>query len=123
MTPLIAAVLMSLFNLALAANIYLSLRGWLVPYEPSGMPLIFHVILTAPIVLVTTIWLFFLSKSGQCSAAFWKINALGMFISCISVQTGVVYYGYDKEGLVLTGALALSLLALLTSTARQRPNS
>ena len=119
MSSVVLAVTLSVVNLAFAANIYLSLRGWLVPYEPSGMQLLFHFVVTAPVVIVTTIWLFILSKSGKCSAALWMVNLLGLLIPVISFQTGITYHGYDKLGLLAICLLAPVLLVLLVRDMRQ----
>jgi hypothetical protein len=106
------AVVISLLNMAFAANIYLSLHGWLVPHEPSGMQLIFHLIITAPVVIGSTIWLFVLAKSGKCSAALWKINIVGILIPFISLKTGITHYGFDKVGLVVICLIVLALLVV-----------
>lgn len=104
------AVLISLLNMAFAASVYLSLRGWLVPYEPSGMQLMLHLIITAPVVIGTTFWLFVLAKSGKCNVRLWKINLLGILIPVISLKTGITHFGFDKIGLVVACLIALALL-------------
>ena len=104
------AVLISLLNMAFAASVYLSLRGWLVPYEPSGMQLMLHLIITAPVVIGTTFWLFVLAKSGKCNVILWKINLLGILIPVISLKTGITHFGFDKIGLVVACLIALVLL-------------
>jgi len=119
MSSVALALTLSLVNLAFAANVYLSLRGWLVPHEPSGMQLLFHFVVTAPVVIGTTIWLFILSKSGKCSGALWIVNLLGLLIPVISYQTGVMYHGYDKLGLLVICLLAPVLLVLLVRDMRQ----
>ena len=104
------AVLISLLNMAFAASVYLSLRGWLVPYEPSGMQLMLHLIITAPVVIGTTFWLFVLAKSGKCNVRLWKINLLGILIPVISLKTGITHFGFDKIGLVVACLTASALL-------------
>lgn len=104
------AVLISLLNMAFAASVYLSLRGWLVPYEPSGMQLMLHLFITAPVVIGTTFWLFVLAKSGKCNVRLWKINLLGILIPVISLKTGITHFGFDKIGLVVACLIALALL-------------
>ena len=104
------AVPISLLNMAFAASVYLSLRGWLVPYEPSGMQLMLHLIITAPVVIGTTFWLFVLAKSGKCNVRLWKINLLGILIPVISLKTGITHFGFDKIGLVAACLIALVLL-------------
>ena len=96
--------------MAFAASVYLSLRGWLVPYEPSGMQLMLHLIITAPVVIGTTFWLFVLAKSGKCNVRLWKINLLGILIPVISLKTGITHFGFDKIGLVVACLIALVLL-------------
>ena len=119
MFSLALAITTSLLNLAYAASIYMSLRGWLVPYEPSGMQLLAHVIITAPGVIGTSFWLFVLAKAGKCSGALWMVNLLGLLIPAISLQTGITHYGYDKLGLSFIGLLSLALLVLLVKELRQ----
>lgn len=104
------AVLISLLNMAFAASVYLSLRGWIVPYEPSGMQLMLHLIITAPVVIGSTFWLFVLAKSGKCNVRLWKINLLGILIPVISLKTGITHFGFDKIGLVVACLIALALL-------------
>lgn len=112
MVSLTAVVLASLINLALAAYVYLSLHGWLVPYEPSGMQLIIHPLVTAPVILGTSAWLFFLSQAKKCSHSLWMVNILGLLIPAISLQNGITAHGYDKLGLLIIGFVALASLLL-----------
>ena len=113
------AITLSIVNLVFAANVYLSLRGWLVPYEPSGMQLLFHFVLTAPVVIGTTTWLFILSKNRKCSGALWKANLVGLLIPVISSQTGITYHGYDKLGLLVICFLTPVLIVLFIRDMRQ----
>ena len=113
------AIITSLVNLAYAASIYMSLHGWLVSYEPSGMQLIAHIVITAPVVVGTSIWLFVLAKAGKCSSSLWMANLLGLLIPAISLKTGITYHGYDKLGLFFIGLLSLTLIVLLVKDLRQ----
>lgn len=114
MAAMVAQILAQL-NLYHAATIYLSLRGWLVVLEPSGIQLMMHLIFTAPVTLALSLWFFFLGKAGRCSKLLWKINVLGLLIPVISVQSGVTYYGYDLAGLALIALLSISLLVVLVA--------
>ena len=115
MLNLSSAVLLTIINMAYAAVIYLSLHGWLVQHEPSGMQLLMHVFVTTPVIVVTTLWLFLLSKSGKCSAKFWKLNLAGLLAPIMSIQTGVTYYHFDKIGLAVTILVPIALITLLIS--------
>lgn len=112
MILLTAVLAATLLNLAVAAYTYLSVMDWLVPYEPSGVQLLLHLIFTAPCVILTSIWFFILSLVGKCSPAFWKINSLGLLIPIISRQEGVTRYVYDKFGLLVTCFIAAALIFL-----------
>jgi hypothetical protein len=114
MLSLASILIVSGVNMAYAAYIYLTLHGWLVSQDTSGMQLLMHVIVTAPVVLVTTTWLFYLSKSGKCRAVFWKVNLVGLFVPGMSIQSGVTYYHFDKLGLVVSIMVPIALLALFT---------
>ncbi len=96
-----------------AAVIYMSLHGWLVAHEPSGMQLLVHLVITAPAVVVTTAWLFYLKISKNYSPNFWRFNLAGLFIPILSMQTGVTHYHYDKVGLVISVLVAIGLFSLL----------
>ena len=119
MLNLTLAVMLSIANMVYAAIIYLSLHGWLVVHEPSGMQLLMHLAVTVPLVLITTIWLFYLSKSGRCGTMLWKFNLTGFLIPIMSVQTGVTYYHYDKVGFAVSIVVAIGLLALFAVEVRR----
>jgi len=112
MLNLCLAVIVSVLNMAYAAVIYLSLHGWIVPLETSGMQLLMHIFVTAPIVLVSTVWLFLVSKYGKLSASFWKVNLAGIIVPVVSIQTGVSYYYYDIVGLAVTVLVPVALVTL-----------
>ena len=118
-----SAVILAVANLVYAAIIYLSLHGWGVVYEPSGMQLLMHLIITAPMVLLTTVWFFYLSRHGKCGAIFWKLNLCGILIPVMSVQTGVTYYHFDKVGLATSVVVAVGLLVLFVSEVRRLVHS
>jgi hypothetical protein len=123
MLNLSSAVLIAIINMAYAAVIYLSLHGWFVQHEPSGMQLLMHVFVTTPVVLISTLWLFLLSRSGQCSTKFWKINLAGLLVPIMSIQTGVTYYHYDKIGLLVTVLVPIALITLLISEFRRHESN
>ena len=113
MAHLTAALLVALVNFALAAYIFLSLRGgWIVPHEPSGIQQIVHLMVTAPVVIATSIWFYILSVYEKCRPAFWKINSLGMIIAIITYQDFQLGSGADKFGLLATGFIAAALIFL-----------
>ncbi|WP_031569761.1 hypothetical protein [Rheinheimera texasensis] len=112
MLSLMFAVILSTANMVYAAVIYLSLHGWLVAHEPSGMQLLLHLIITAPIVVITTAWLFYLKMAKNYSPNFWRLNLAGLFIPILSMQTGVIHFHYDKIGLVISVLVALGLSSL-----------
>ena len=103
--------ILSIANLVYAAIIYLSLHGWLVVHEPSGMQLMVHLIITAPLTIVTTVWFFFLSKN-IAPKLMWQVNLAGLFIPIMSMQTGVTYYHYDKVGLVIAVITSIILTGI-----------
>jgi len=113
MLNLCLAVIVSVLNMTYAAVIYLSLHGWIVPLETSGMQLLMHIFVTAPIILVSTLWLFLVSKYGKFSASFWKVNLVGIIVPTVSIQTGVSYYYYDIVGLAVTVLVPVALVTLL----------
>jgi len=113
MLNLCSAVLVSIVNMVYAATIYLSLHGWIVQHEPSGMQLIVHILITTPVIVITTIWLYLISKAGRYSAKFWKVNLASLLVPIISIQTGVTYYHYDKVGLAATLLISIALIPLL----------
>jgi hypothetical protein len=123
MLNLTSAVILSIINMAYASIIYLSLHGWIVQHEPSGMQLLMHVFVTAPIVLVTTIWLFSISRPGKCSTKFWKLNLVGILVPIMSIQTGVTHYHYDKVGLAVTVLVPIALIALFIGQVRQHESN
>ncbi|MGN5594218.1 hypothetical protein [Stutzerimonas nitrititolerans] len=118
-----SAVILEIANLVYAATIYLSLHGWMVGHDPSGMQLLMHLIVTAPVVLLTTVWFFYLSRHGKCSAIFWKFNLGGIFIPVMSIQTGVTYYHFDKVGLATSVVVAVGLLVLFVAEVRRLVHS
>ncbi len=118
MLSLTFAVLLSVANMLYAASIYLSLQGWLVPHEPSGMQLLMHWVITAPVTLITTLWLWYLNHTKKVTARFWQCNLVGLAIPVLSVQTGVTYFHYDHIGLVLTVLVAIGLLYWLLAAWR-----
>ena len=103
--------ILSIANLVYAAIIYLSLHGWLVVHEPSGMQLMVHLIITAPLTIVTTVWFFSLSKN-IAPKLMWQVNLAGLFIPIMSMQTGVTYYHYDKVGLVIAVIISIILTGI-----------
>jgi hypothetical protein len=113
MLNLASIVILSIANMAYAAFIYLSLHGWLVVHEPSGMQLLMHLVVTAPLVIITTLWLLYLSVKKGCSKLFWKVNLVGILVPIMSLQTGVTYYHYDKIGLTASIFVGSSLFILL----------
>ncbi len=123
MISLSSAVTVSIANLLYAALIYLSLHGWLVVHEPSGMQLLMHLFITAPVVFITSMWFHYLSEQGKCSAIFWKLNLVGILIPILSVQKGVTYYHFDKVGLAVSLLVAAGILALSIVEFRQRGQS
>ncbi|MGP9497042.1 hypothetical protein ACT3RM_17730, partial [Pseudoalteromonas sp. AOP7-A1-14] len=123
MLNLASAVILTLANLIYAAIIYLSLHGWLVVHEPSGMQLLMHLVVTAPLVLITTIWFFYLSGQKKCSTIFWKLNLVGILIPVMSVQTGVTHYHFDKVGLATSVLVAVGIFILFISAVRQNAHS
>lgn len=123
MLNLTSAIVLSTINMAYASIIYLSLHGWIVRHEPSGMQLLMHVFVTAPIVLVTTIWLFYIGRSGKCSTKFWKLNLVGVLVPIMSIQAGVTHYHYDKVGLAVTVLIPLALIILFIGQARHHASN
>lgn len=119
MLSLTFAVLLSVANMLYAALIYLSLQGWLVPHEPSGMQLLMHWVITAPVALITTLWLWYLNHTKKVTARFWQCNLVGLTIPVLSVQTGVTYFHYDDIGLALAVLVAIGLLYWLLAAWRQ----
>ncbi len=113
MLSLTFAVILSIVNMGYAAVIYLSLHGWLVTQEPSGMQLLIHLVITAPVVVITTAWLFYLKVTKNCSANFWKVNLAGSLIPILSIQTGVTHYHYDMFGLGISVLVIVVLSSLL----------
>ncbi|TAA47879.1 hypothetical protein [Corallincola spongiicola] len=112
MLNLTAAIAVSICNLVYAAVIYLSLHGWLVAHDPGGMQLLIHLIITTPVIVITTIWLYFVTKTTPISAVAWKLNLAAMLIPVMSLQTGVTYYHFDIVGLGIAVFTALSLFGL-----------
>ncbi len=123
MLNLSLAVTLTIANLVYAAIIYLSLHGWLVGHDTSGTQLLMHLIITAPLVLITTIWFFYLSKQEKCSSIFWKLNLVGFLIPVMSFQTGVTYYHFDKIGLATSVLLAVSVFILYLTEVRRNARS
>ena len=123
MINITSAFLLSILNYAYAIVIYLSLHGWLVAHEPSGMQLLIHLIITAPVIIICTVWFFILSKKGEISKIIWKINLLGLLIPVMSVQTGVTYYHYDIAGLIIAITILVILLVLFGYRVRQYVSS
>ena len=113
------AVVLAIANYVYAAIIYLSLHGWLVTHEPSGMQLLMHLIVTAPLVLITSMWFFYLSRHGKCRTIFWKINLVGILIPVMSVQTGVTYYHFDKVGLAISALIGAVVFILYVASVWQ----
>lgn len=109
MLSLTFAVILSIANMLYAAVIYLSLHGWLVAHEPSGMQLLVHLVITAPVVVITTAWFFYLKRARKFSSNFWRFNLAGLFIPILSMQTGVTHYHYDKVGLVISALVAIGV--------------
>ena len=110
------AVMLAIANYVYAAIIYLSLHGWLVTHEPSGIQLLMHLIVTAPLVLITSMWFFYLSRHGICHTIFWKVNLAGILIPVMSVQTGVTYYHFDKVGLAISVLIGAAVFILFVAT-------
>lgn len=118
-----STVILAVANMVYAAVIYLSLHGWIVVHEPSGMQLLMHLIVTAPLVLLTTVLFFYLSRHGKCSAIFWKLNLGGILIPVMSIQTGVTYYHFDKVGLATSVLVAAGLVVLFAAEVRRLVHS
>jgi len=112
MLNLTLAVMLSIANMIYAAVIYMSLHGWLVAREPSGMQLLIHLVITAPVVVITTAWFFYLKRARNYSPNLWKINLMGLFIPMLSIQNGVTHYHYDKIGLAISVLVAMGLSSL-----------
>lgn len=123
MLSLMFAVILSTANMVYAAVIYLSLHGWLVAHEPSGMQLLLHLVITAPIVVITTAWLFYLKMAKNYSPNFWRLNLAGLFIPILSMQTGVTHYHYDKVGLVISVVVAIGLSGVFFITISRNARS
>ncbi len=113
MSNIISPFLLAVLNLIYAIVIYLSLRGWLVIYEPSGMQLLVHVIITFPITIISTIWFFYLSRQKLITHIAWKVNLIGVLIPLMSIQTGVTYYYYDLIGLFIAVCTLVILIFLM----------
>lgn len=112
MLSLTFAVMLSIANMFYAAAIYMSLHGWLVAPEPSGMQLLIHLVITAPVVVITTAWLFYLKRAKNYSPNLWRFNLMGLFIPVLSIQTGVTHYHYDHVGLAISVLVAMGLSSL-----------
>ena len=108
--------IVAIANLIYASVIYLSLHGWLVVHEPSGMQLLAHFFITLPTTLITSILFYVLSKKSVCGGKFWKLNILGLGIPLMSAQTGVTYYHFDIVGLVICVVLLGSIAFLFGKT-------
>lgn len=115
---IIVSFLLSIVNLVIAIIIYISLHGWLVAYEQSGMQLILHILITAPVTIITTIWFFYLSSQNKISTNFWKVNAIGILIPIMSSQTGVTYYHYDLVGLFIAVVILIIIIYFLIKEIR-----
>jgi hypothetical protein len=113
------AVILAIANYVYAAIIYLSLHGWLVTHEPSGMQLLMHLVVTAPLVLITSMWFFYLSRKKKCSTIFWKVNLAGILIPVMSAQTGVTYYHFDKVGLAISVLVGATVFILFMASVWQ----
>ncbi|NWO07000.1 MAG: hypothetical protein HLX50_15270 [Alteromonadaceae bacterium] len=87
------------------------------------MQLLMHLIVTTPLVLLTTVWFFYLSRHGKCSAIFWKVNLVGILIPVMSIQTGVTYYHFDKVGLAASAVVAVGLIVLFVAEVRRLVHS
>lgn len=110
MLSMTLAVSLALANLGYAAFIYLSLQPWFVSHDPGGLQLLMHVFVTAPLTVVTCIWLYFAAKSSPLSPAAWKLNLAGLIVPLMSMQTGVTYYHFDKIGLAAALLIAVTLI-------------
>ena len=122
MVNLSFAVALSIVNMILAVVIYLSLHGWIVEHEESGMQLIVHIFLTGPVVLITSIYLYFISKHRNVSHKLWKLNLVGLLVPIMSMQTGVTYYHYDKVGLIVAVVIPIVLAILYLAEVRRMCN-
>ncbi len=122
MINLSVCYLFAIANLTYAAIIYLSLHGWLVAHESSGMQLLVHLIVTAPLTIITSIWFFFLSKS-TAPKLMWQCNLAGLLIPVMSIQTGVTYYHYDIVGLVIAIIVSIALTALFINRVTDNNNN
>ncbi len=111
--------LLAITNLLYAATIYLSLNGWLVAHDPSGMQLMLHLIITTPVTIITSIWFFYLSKTIAYKYT-WVINLLGLLIPIMSTQSGVTYYHYDKVGLSISVIISMALIFSFLKTIVQK---
>lgn len=121
----VLTTVIAIANMVYAAVIYLSLHGWLVSQDPSGLQLLLHIFITAPVTLVTTACLLFLAVKKHCSDKLWKLNLAGLLVPLMGIQTGVTYYHYDKFGLAISVFVALGLLVLFCLEIRtysSRPN-
>ena len=114
LVSVISAVTLALLNLVYAGYIYITLQSELPFYEPSGMQLIIHFIITLPITLISTAWLAHLSNNKSIPATLWKINILGILIPIMSAQTGITFYGFDRLGLLISLILIVSLIVVFT---------
>jgi len=115
--------LVSILNLIYAAIIYLSLHGWLVAHEPSGMQLLVHLIITAPCTIITTIWYFYLYKRAIAPKTMCLLNGSGILIPIMSMQTGVTYYHYDKIGLVIAIIISIALSGIFSNLVYRQVSS
>ncbi|TRX57983.1 hypothetical protein [Thalassomonas sp. M1454] len=120
MINITSAVLISIVNMYFAIVIYLSLHGWIVQHEESGMQLLIHLFITAPVILLTTVWLYMLSKYKKCSGMFWKFNLVSFLVPIMSMQTGVTYYHYDKVGVTVALVVIIALIVLYIGEARRK---
>ena len=119
MFNIILPFLLSISNLIIAIFIYLTLQKWFVTYDQSGMQLIIHIFITAPISIINTIWFLNLSNKNRISSKIWKVNTLSILIPIISIQTGVTYYHYNLIGLFIAIITLLILLYLFTKEIKQ----
>lgn len=103
------AVMLAIANLGYAAFIYLSLQPWFVTHDPGGLQLLMHFFVTAPLTIITSVWLYVAAKASPLSPKAWKLNLAGLLVPLMSMQTGVTYYHFDKIGL----AVALLITAAL----------
>lgn len=123
MINITAAFLLNILNYLYAIVIYLSLHGWIVAHEPSGMQLLVHLIITTPLILFGSVWLYMLSNKEKISTKVWKINLLGLLIPLMSMQTGVTYYHYDIVGLVVATVILVFLVVILGYKVKQYVSS